>query len=535
MYYQIPYFRVALMLLTVPLPIFFLILLWSFMASPSPNVDYVAEINAELAKATDVAAPHYRAAWLMQRDDKRLIDVLDDAVRSGSRPFIHETNSKEWPNAVVQLQSATELLDQLRSAGTKATSGFLFELDPSNYSETDRQALNIRPDPYAEEFKKCWPTFSADIYEKGLYGLWLPQVQQYYPSFRVLFADTRLAITEKDWQRALQNVVALDGISDHVVELKTDLTALFNFTMNSLMLDLIEEIVNAGASELTDSQLTQLQEIVNPNDMTWDRYFAHERLQFKDLIQRAYSRDSEGDGRLTVRGVRLLHETEEVLNWRSQFGTGSVKDPSTRWNLWYLANSVLMVLNNKNRQKVELAADEIYDSWRRNSDLSYNSGAFKEGVVQVHWMRQTRGDIFQLLEILDDGHEFYLQTRDCRQATEAAIAIIRFRKTEQRLPMSFDDLVGKYLSRAPRDHINDLPMKLVCSEDKFRIYSCGWDGIDNQGQCRETETYLEARMRELGEPIERDPSPPHPREYRGRTAYEFDDWNLWPRTTSKSD
>jgi hypothetical protein len=517
------------MFLTIPASIFGMVLVWVCIARPNPNVDYIAAINLELAKEGDVAAPHYRKAWLMQRNGELLIDVVQAAVTTKSGTLVHTPKSQEWKQAIAELRGATELLEELRVAGTKPVSGVLFSADPSSYSETERQALNIKPDPLRDKIKQAWPIYTTDLDGKAIRSMELPQVMRFFASFRVLLADARLAIHEQDWGRAMRDIDSLRGIAHHVVELKVTTNAYLHFGMHSYLLDLIEELLNAGESALADTQLEKLQRTVEPNKMAWDDYFGHERLVFKDLIQRVYSWDPQGNGRLTVRGVRLLHELDETLRWEGAIGSMFEHEPESNWSLADSGRSILVALNNKSRRQVEAAADKIFDSWSLQAGRPYNSHPFEEGVFEIHRMRQTRADIFNHFAPRDSQHEEYLKLRDCRQAVAAAIAVVRFRKAEQRLPTSFDELVGKCLEQVPKDHINDLPMVLVSAGDKFRVYSLGWDGVDQDGRYRKAQSYLEAKMPENDRSVLRDSEHPHPSTYNHSGIHDFDDWNLWPR------
>ncbi|MBL8852830.1 MAG: hypothetical protein JNK57_02545 [Planctomycetaceae bacterium] len=465
----------------------------------------------------------------MQRNGRLLFDIIREAVTTKSGTLVHTPTSQEWKQVIAELRGATELLEELRAAGTKPVSGFLFSVDTSSHSETERQALNIKPDPLRDKIKQAWPIYAADLDGKAIHSMELPHVMRFFESFCVLMADARLAIHEQDWDRALRDIDSLRGIAHHVVELKVTTNAYLHFGMHSYLLDLIEELLNSGESVLTDTQLEKLQRTVEPKTMAWDDYFGHERLVFKDLIQRVYSWDSQGNGRLTVRGVRLLHELDETLKWEGAIGSMFEHEPESSWNLIDSGRSVLVALNNKSRRQVEAAADKIFDSWSLHAGRPYNSNPFEEGVFEIYRMRQTRADIFNHLTPLDSQHEAYLKLRDCRQAVAAAIAVMRFRKAEQRLPASFDELVGKYLEQVPKDHINDLPLVLVSSEGKFRIYSLGWDGVDQDGRYRKAETYLESKMLEKDRSVLRDSEHPHPSKYNNSGTHDFDDWNLWPR------
>ena len=68
------------------------------------------------------------------------------------------------------------------------------------------------------------------------------------------------------------------------------------------------------------------------------------------------------------------------------------------------------------------------------------------------------------------------------RATRLFLAILRFKQKEDRLPSDLDDLVPVYINDIPLDVFDGKPLRYVSStNDTWRIYSVGSDGIDNGG------------------------------------------------------
>jgi len=68
------------------------------------------------------------------------------------------------------------------------------------------------------------------------------------------------------------------------------------------------------------------------------------------------------------------------------------------------------------------------------------------------------------------------------RATDAVIAVERFRRASGRLPEKLEELVPKYLPQVPADPFDGQPLRYVLRNKEYVIYSVGEDGVDNGGQ-----------------------------------------------------
>lgn len=68
------------------------------------------------------------------------------------------------------------------------------------------------------------------------------------------------------------------------------------------------------------------------------------------------------------------------------------------------------------------------------------------------------------------------------RATDAVIAVERFRREKGRLPEKLEELVPKFLPQVPIDPFDGQPLRYVVRNDEYIIYSVGKDGADNGGQ-----------------------------------------------------
>jgi hypothetical protein len=80
------------------------------------------------------------------------------------------------------------------------------------------------------------------------------------------------------------------------------------------------------------------------------------------------------------------------------------------------------------------------------------------------------------------------RTTASSRATDAVIAVERFRRARGRLPAKLAELVPQYLPQVPNDPFDGQPLRYVLRNQQYVIYSVGRDGVDDRGQGNEAGT-----------------------------------------------
>jgi hypothetical protein len=70
------------------------------------------------------------------------------------------------------------------------------------------------------------------------------------------------------------------------------------------------------------------------------------------------------------------------------------------------------------------------------------------------------------------------------RATQTALAVERYRLTEDRLPQSLENLVPTYMEVVPTDPFDGQTLKYRTLETGFVVYSVGYDLTDEGGAER---------------------------------------------------
>jgi len=83
--------------------------------------------------------------------------------------------------------------------------------------------------------------------------------------------------------------------------------------------------------------------------------------------------------------------------------------------------------------------------------------------------------------------EAYAEGEANSRATDAALAVERFRRKTGRLPEKLDELVPEFLDEVPLDPFDGKPLRYSVREDAYVIHSIGPDRVDDGGQIVEEE------------------------------------------------
>jgi hypothetical protein len=68
-----------------------------------------------------------------------------------------------------------------------------------------------------------------------------------------------------------------------------------------------------------------------------------------------------------------------------------------------------------------------------------------------------------------------------REVARTAIAVERFRRAQGRWPVGLEELVPDFIQQTPSDPFSGGPLHWTVSDDEYRIYSVGANGIDEGG------------------------------------------------------
>jgi hypothetical protein len=123
---------------------------------------------------------------------------------------------------------------------------------------------------------------------------------------RLAAADARLAAEEGDSARAEADLVALVSFARHAKEVPSLICQLVGIAVLALQVDTVGYLLELYPGLLDDAQLERISNCIAayPGDGPLALSLAGEEDFIDDLLQRAYSDDGAGDGRLCYEGLR---------------------------------------------------------------------------------------------------------------------------------------------------------------------------------------------------------------------------------------
>jgi len=203
--------------------------------------------------------------------------------------------------------------------------------------------------------------------------------------------------------------------------------------------------------------------------------FDGERFSTLDMIQRTYSDNGSGDGRFLPSAAASLGE-----ELGSPIGGPGVTSGGSR------AFNVLGLIQ-PSRRETEDKTNEIYDYFVKLSSMTRTERSALTGPEPTSGL-----DRFKILELMVPAVGKALESNDQiaseLAATRIMLALEIYRARTGSYPDSLAALAPSLLPALPLDSVNDKPFGyrlLDAAADPHRrsylLYSCGPDGVDNQG------------------------------------------------------
>lgn len=422
---------------------------------PGPIVDYLALLNAPAA-----AVPEGDRAWPLYRDAlvhstlRADYTMVDAAMRPGWR---------DWESVAASLRTNAPWLERLREGAAKPGLGMQVDYRPS-----DEDAV-------------LWPDLAAAQPEStsvlGLIDILMPQVAEMRRIAVWLVLDTRLARADHDADRVVANLEALLGHADLARQVPFLIGEIVAATLAQLAFGAVVETIAYDATMLSDDDLVRLAHRISayPSDGRPVVRLDTERWFYYDFVQRVYSLDRNGDGRL-VRG--WLERYDMAMN------SAAYASANTAARAQDAAFGPLLSAITLTRKEALDAYDGSLDNtiawmqtppWERSAfDNSYIMADSLLGRAR-YWILEF------LLPSLENALLQGERTETTRDATTVVIAMELHRRRHGEWPASLEELVPALLPRVPLDPFDGRALKLTIRDGRPVLYSIGNDYIDDGG------------------------------------------------------
>ena len=491
-------FRGSFYALSVGLLGYLSLQLFFHSAVPEPSVDYGAMLNETVTSAPveQQAWPHYRELYikygLAEGETESFKEIYVEDGDSTSSKRLVRPSDEQWSDAVAKLESVEELLSAWRTYSKLPHLGTPLHLDRRKYSDADLKALfpHFKREDLEESGINEWGLKDSigedanELISGSIFGILLPHIQQFREAARLLHVDTRLAVTQGDQDRAVANINAIHGLARQAADAPVLVCILVGYSVNGIGFGVTEEIIIENPDFFDEDHLRELQqhaaklqfsELLQP--------LSFEQHAVKDMIQRIYSDDGNGDGRITAVGAEVQFAATVVLEGLNSSG-------KHRWHYVPIVRSIIApisMFSAPSRKEMENMFEDSFKEW---SERLKRPMWETENTDWDEYLDQQ--DDSGLLECFFGGITPVKNVREgklaYRDAVLLALACHRYRKANQEWPTTLDQLVGKWLKDTPIDRINGKPLNFLVKDDKLVIYSLGHDGDDDGGVSTDSET-----------------------------------------------
>jgi hypothetical protein len=435
-----------------------------FAGEPSPSVDYHARFTAaaEAVPADERAWPQYRAAAIRIDWSMDLQEILKATSPESGR----------WDDLVSYLDEHDHVLDLARDAARLTGLGFV----PSNEYSAEDEALF---GPYV--------AYVGDVDDQALINLTLPHLGHLRRIALVLAADARVAAENEDASRAVDDVVAILGIARHTRECSALICDLVALAILDLGVETAGDLLEDHPGSLRDDQIRTLAHRLASVDPLLTIRLEGERYFFEDLVQRTYTDDGSGDGRMTMRGLRMLTGISSVLEGRQPGFTES--DGSLPEQIAMTALGPAIGAAMASRRELLAAYHELMDLVQRDAARPLWAIDGFEAERRVEALKRSEVSSVRYLPLtllmpaITKPIIMAERSRMRRDALLVALALELHHRQQGDWPETLDALTPDLIPAVPRDRFDGGPLRYAIIDGRPVLYSVGTDRKDDGGRA----------------------------------------------------
>ncbi len=437
-----------------------------YLGRAGPIEDLRPKLNA-----VALTTPDADKAWPLYRD--ALLAMPADAFIEGLRVTrgyqrLPVPGEPEWAEVEEMLARNADSLRLAREAATKPHLGLLVGY---TFAPDDAKALMMSGQTPVGDIK------SPD--DPGLISVLLPHLSRLRVLGMTLSCDAQRAAAAGDADIALADLHAILGIVGHTRETPLLIGELVGLSLFARACDTVNDILARSPGLFSDAQLIALaHRLAAFDDARLRCRFDGERLFFDDVLQRIYTDDGNGDGRLTPRGLRWL--TKAGILWNDP----RASNPSDAL-LGFTGPALSAIVRGRKDTAAEYARlmdinerDADTPLWERDSsDVDTVIGKWMDSPLE----RMRNLPLSILLPALGKASVTAQMTMMRRDVTLTAIALELFHRTNDRWPATLGELAPQWLPTPPIDRFDGSMLRYRINDDRPLLYSVGTDREDDGG------------------------------------------------------
>lgn len=443
-----------------------------YMGKPAIKRNYIAELNAQndgysedqkawsVYRSVDIEWQRLTyAAWQRQLEENPNLE--EGAYRSTVLfpLYGYEPVHTDYSEAAAMVRLFEPQLVRLREAAYRPVCGMILS------DKTER--VEVEPgvwvtDPVASS--------SDPLFQRSLTSVLLPDLGLIRRYAMLLKSDAKLALEEGDWDRVHADISSALAMSRQVDSPGFLINHLVAIAILDEMSGTIESMITENPEAFTREHLIEFSHSLARNREQVAMTLDAETMFFDDILQRAYTDDGHGNGRLTRQGVQILL-SEGIVNLDLD------NDPMDL--VHSLTGPITMIaiedrLTQYHRQRA--ITERVFRALRDGPESL--SRIIADGTqVELSNGGVLRSPVDLLMPAYGKAVQREFQSHMRTDAALTMLAIELFKREHGRYPEALDELVPQYLPVLPADHFNPgYPIQYLLDGGRYALYSAGTDG-----------------------------------------------------------
>jgi hypothetical protein len=454
--------------------------LWMLKDRPTITTDFLVILNERALSVpeSEKAWPLYREALLSMHAARREVEP--------DNPFITASESTpsdaSWSATQTFLAEHAQAIAQLRAAAAKNELGFVTSTRQAAFSGEDRKLFGISVTPAEIEASQ-----HQTVQDHWIIGALLPHLDFLRSSSSLLANDSRRAAADGDGATAAEDIAAIYNISRHCQEMPLLVAMIAAEAAQQQARIAIQDVLREHPRLWTHDQLRNLAHLTAATEIDWRRGFIGERAAFLDSMQRIYTDDGDGDGRIAFRvagegnftTLQVLSRISGVHDDSWLYDTRVTMAAMPALNTFVASRKDMTNMYDRylHRSMVEAATPlwEVEDLPPLDEEFPFALSGSLESVryLFVRLMVPPYGAVRSRIA----------QYQGMREGVMAGLALELHHREHGQWPASLNELAPRWLPAIPVDRITGETLHYRIVDDRPIVYSAGVDRDDDGGQA----------------------------------------------------
>lgn len=469
-----------------------------YTSEPDIKVDYAARLNDRHAHypedqkswpiILETSLEWAKASYVLEAQQDQRVRSLSEEQQYEQATGISlfpqvPSDHPDYQPIVKAVRDLAPQLAQLRDAAARSVLGY-----PIGYEQTEIEWNG-------EKFTSgVIPAGDNDFKDRSLIEVRLVHLGPMRQLSQVLIFDAHLAIDEGDSVRATDNYRAIMGLARQARSEPFMISEMVGIAIHTSVIREIERQVGDHPGLFNRAQLIELAH-VHAEAMKERAYdFDLEKLIFEDLLQRVYSDDGHGNGRITPEG---LEHMGLIMGDTADLGESYITDAINMDARIRAATRPLTRVFSASRAEEAALYNSVMDTARRVTEHGPEWISIMDEQELIDAKVQSAGNPVSfsfagmMTPALGSAIDTLFKYRQYCHAFSLMLGIESYRLEHGRLPDDLGQLYPKYVPRLPED-LMALGSTILYrgGEDRngYVIYSVGSDGDDDGGRSISSES-----------------------------------------------